>query len=242
LATSEPVFNAPRVVLAAIAALCAVHLIREFWLSDASDQTLLLATAFIPARYAGAALPGGDIAKATSFLTHALLHGDFTHLAVNCGWLLAFGAIVARRIDGLRFLLLSALSAVAGAALFLVSNWGLLQPMVGASGAISGLMGAAVRFMFLPTPQRWMRPGGDASDLPPAMTLGELARDSRARMMIGSWLVLNLVFGLLLGHVLSAGGIAWEAHLGGFFAGLLAFPWFDHRARGPVRGNFEADR
>lgn len=43
-------------------------------------------------------------------------------------------------------------------------------------------------------------------------------------MMIVSWLALNLLFGIVLGTLISAGGIAWEAHLGGFFAGLLALP------------------
>lgn len=203
--------------------LIAVHGVREFILGEEMDQQLLLLTAFIPARYTDAVLPGGVTAKVTTFLTHALLHGDFTHLAVNGGWLLAFGSIVARRLDADRFLLLAAISAVAGAALFLVMNWGLLQPMVGASGAISGLMGAAMRFMF----QRPSVHGGAA----PSMTIAELARDPRSRMMIGSWLALNLVFGLFFGQLFSAGGIAWEAHLGGFFAGLLLLPWLDGAGR-----------
>ena len=221
MAQSQPVFNAPRVVLAVIGVLIAVHVAREYVITEDMDRQVLLVAGFIPVRYSGAMLPGGATAKFTSFLTHAALHGDFTHLAVNCGWLLAFGSIVARRIDAGRFLLLSAVSAVAGAMLFLAMNWDMRETMVGASGAISGLMGAAMRFMF-------QRPSFDGRRLP-SMTLGELARDPRSRMMIGSWLALNLVFGLFLGQLFSAGGIAWEAHLGGFFAGLLLFPLFDTR-------------
>ncbi len=219
MSQSQPVFNAPRVVLAILGVLIAIHVVREFALGVEMDQQLVLLTAFVPARYVGETLPGGVTANFTTFLTHAALHGDFTHLAVNCGWMLAFGSIVARRIDAGRFLLLCAVSAIAGAMLFLVMNWGLLQPMVGASGAISGLMGAAMRFMF-------QRPSWNRRKAP-SMTLAELARDPRSRMMIGSWLVLNLLFGLFLGQLFSAGGIAWEAHLGGFFAGLLLFPWLD---------------
>ena len=212
--------------------LIAVHVVREYLIDAASDQWLVLAMAFIPARFSGEELPGGEVAELTSFLSHALLHGDFTHLAVNCGWLLAFGSIIARRIDAIRFILLLALSAVAGAMLFLVLNWGLLQPMVGASGAISGMMGAAIRFMFQPRVPKWR---GQERQPVPLMTLPQLARDPRSRMMIGSWLALNLVFGLFLGKLFTTGGIAWEAHLGGFFAGLLAFPWFDSAAGAAVR-------
>jgi len=232
LARSEPIFNAPRVVLGVLAMLIAVHVAREYLIDSESDHWLVLTMAFIPARFSGEELPGGEIAKLTSFLSHAVLHGDFTHLTVNCGWLLAFGTIVARRIDAIRFILLLAISAVAGAMLFLALNWGLLQPMVGASGAISGMMGAAIRFMFQPRTPKWR---GVGRQLAPAMTLSQLARDPRSRMMIGSWLALNLLFGLFLGKVITTGGIAWEAHLGGFFAGLLAFPWFDSAAGAAVQ-------
>jgi membrane associated rhomboid family serine protease len=217
LAKSVPVFNAPTVVLVTIAVLIAIHVGRDV-VGEDLDQWAVLAGAFIPARYAGEVLPGGSIAKVTSFLTHAFLHGDFTHLAVNCGWMLAFGSIVARRIGAVRYLLLWVVAAIAGAALFLAMNWALRVPMVGASGAISGLMGAANRFMFQSAYRQ---------DTAPAMTLGELLRDQRARLMIGSWVVLNMLFGLVLGTFFSEGGIAWEAHLGGFFAGLLLFPLFD---------------
>jgi membrane associated rhomboid family serine protease len=223
LARHEPVFNAPRVVLATLCLLIAAHVVREF-LSEETDQWLVLAAAFIPSRYSGDVLPGGDLAKVTSFLTHIALHGDFTHLLVNCGWLLAFGTIVARRIRPGSFLGLSAVSGIAGAALFLACNWGLAQPMAGASGAISGLMGGAIRFMFQPDDPRSSTPA-------PCMTVAEMMRDQRARLMIGSWIAVNMLFGLVLGQLFAAGGIAWEAHIGGFLAGLLLFPWFDRPNR-----------
>lgn len=223
MSQDQPVFNGPRVVLAVLVVLAAVHVARSL-IGDADDEWVILANAFIPARYAGRILPGGDIAKATSFFTHIALHGDLTHLLMNCGWLLAFGTIVERRITAPSFLALLAVTGAAGAALFLACNWALAQPMVGASGAISGLMGAAVRFIFLP--EGFDQASGGAARTR-CMTLAEVLRDSRARLMIISWVVINLLFGLLLGQFFTAGGIAWEAHLGGFFAGLLLFAWFD---------------
>ncbi len=229
MATSQPVFNAPNVVLATIVALAAVHLGREF-LDPAQEEWLLLVGAFIPARYAGQVLPGGDVAKITSFVTHMGLHGDYAHLAVNCGWMLAFGSIVGRRIGTARFLALSVVTGIVGAASFLAFNWGLFAPMVGASGAISGLMGASVRFMF----NSLATGGRDGSTVAPRMSLAEVFRDQRARLMIGSWVAINLLFGLFLDRMFSAGGIAWEAHLGGFAAGLFLFAWFDREVHLPL--------
>jgi membrane associated rhomboid family serine protease len=223
LSQQQPIFNGPRVVLVTLLVLVVVHVVRSL-LSDQQDEWVILAGAFIPARFAGRLLPGGELAKVTSFISHTLLHGDLVHLGLNCGWLLAFGTIVARRITAWSFILLLAVTGTAGAALFLACNWGLAQPMVGASGAISGLMGAAVRFIFVPGGYEQAR-GGRAHAA--SMSLAQLLRDSRARLMIGSWVAINLVFGLVLGQLFSEGGIAWEAHLGGFMAGLLLFPWFD---------------
>jgi membrane associated rhomboid family serine protease len=231
LAKHEPVFNGPRVVLFSIAVLVACHVGRAL-LDEATDDWLTGAMAFIPVRYSGEPLPGGAAAKVTSFVTHMVLHGDATHLLVNCGWLLAFGTILARRLTAGRFLALSVLAGIAGAAVFLGFNWGVKAAMVGASGAISGMMGAAVRFMFQDAGYRqvqrdnpWAR--GAGAPWAPCMTLAELLRDQRARLMVGSWVVVNLLFGLFLGEQLTGTGIAWEAHLGGFFAGLLLFPLFD---------------
>lgn len=224
LAHAEPVFNAPRVVLLQTAVLIGVHVARTYVLPEEADQWLLGIAAFIPSRYTGETLPGGEVAGVTSFVTHALLHVDFSHLLINCGWLLAFGSIVARRIDVWRYLLLCMVSAIAGAGLFLAMNWGMRNAMVGVSGAVAGLMGAAVRFIFRDDGRSY----GAACRRPTrCMTIRELMADRRARLMIGSWLGLNLLFGLVLGQLFTADGIAWEAHLGGFLAGLLLFPWFD---------------
>ena len=67
---SEPMFNVPRSVLLAAALMIAVQLVRTS-LPDEMDLTLLLALAFIPARYSGAALelPGGYLTAVTSFVT-----------------------------------------------------------------------------------------------------------------------------------------------------------------------------
>ena len=145
----EPIFNVPGVVLGLLAAFFAVHLLR--WVIPAEQNAWLTAAlAFIPARVGGMAadLPGGRIAAVTSFVTHQFVHGDLAHLLINSAWLLAFGTPVARRTDPVRFLAFFLVTGIAGALLYLAVNGSVPVMVVGASGAISGLMGAAFRFLF----------------------------------------------------------------------------------------------
>lgn len=224
----EPIFNVPPSVLGVLALLVGVHVVRAL-LPDGESNWLTLALAFIPARYAGAAadLPGGETAAVTSFATHMLVHGDLTHLLINSAWLLAFGGAVANRAGGLRFLLLSLVTGIAGAALFLALNWGLEAPMVGASGAVSGLMGATMRFLFSAIDRGGLWRLRDAPETVRRMTLMETLRDSRAVTAIVVWLGLNALTTFGVGALGWEGGIAWEAHVGGFLVGLTAFALFD---------------
>ncbi len=167
------------------------------------------------------------MAAVTSFLTYALVHGNFLHLAINSAWLVAFGAAVADRIGGLRFLLFSAFCAVAGAVTFLALNPGLVAPMVGASGAVSGLMGGTMRFLFTALDKGGLGALRDSPQQVPLMPLGRALVDRSACCLVtGAFLLANLLGVFGLGSV-SAGGIAWEAHLGGYFAGLISFGFFE---------------
>jgi membrane associated rhomboid family serine protease len=222
-------FNAPNSVVAVLGCLIAVHLLRQL-LTPVQDEWWVLALAFIPARFSeyGSLLPGGKLAWFTSFISHQFVHADAPHLLINGAWLLAIGSIVARRIGTLRFVSLYLVSGIIGALAFWAINPGLAQPVIGASGAVSGLMGAVVRFMFTAINHRR---GPELRENPaaiPRAPLREVFQDRRSLVMIGSLVGLNLLFGLGLGKLITDGGIAWEAHIGGFAAGLLLFAWFDH--------------
>jgi membrane associated rhomboid family serine protease len=226
-------FNVPAVVLALIAVLAAVHAILTWVLSpDAADE-FILTFAFIPARYSeaglGDALPGGFGAEIWSFVTYAFIHADLSHLTFNCIWLLAFGSALARRFGAQRFLVFSALTAAAGAATHLVFHFGEAAPVIGASAAISGAMGAATRFAFQHGgPISAFRTGGDEVYRLPAEPLGRSLRNTTVIVFLVVWFGTNLLFGL--GTLPLPGveqAIAWEAHIGGFLAGLLAFSIFD---------------
>ncbi|WP_227427162.1 rhomboid family intramembrane serine protease [Roseibaca sp. Y0-43] len=149
--------------------------------------------------------PGQPIAM---FFTHAFLHGSLLHLLGNMVAVLALGGIVVARVGPKGFLLLYAVSAFAGGAGFaLLSNSE--TPMVGASGAVFGLIGA---WKFW----EWQLRHHLGSPMRPLW-----------RSLVGLAL-LNVVLWLLM-----SGMLAWEAHLGGFVGGVLfaaiATPSLGHR-------------
>jgi membrane associated rhomboid family serine protease len=226
----QPIFNVPGVVLGLLVSFVAVHLVR--WALPADDGAWLTALlAFIPARETGLAadLPGGRIAAVTSFITHQFVHGDLPHLLINSAWLLAFGSPVARRTGPVLFIIFFLFAGTAGALLYLAFNDSALILVVGASGAISGLMGAAFRFLFRST--------GDGGPIAlarvssaPLMPLAQTLQDRRILMAIAGWTLLNVLLAWGAAGLVEAAGIAWEAHLGGFYAGLLFYGFFDRPA------------
>lgn len=226
----EPIFNIPAAVTGTIAILILVQA-TFWWLGEADEERLKLQLAFLPIRYVHPTLGlRGDLPGAAvwSFVSHQFVHGDWTHLAMNSVWLLAFGGAVAQRIGNLRFLLLGLASGIAGALLFLVIRWGEPVPMVGASGAVSGLMGGAFRFFFNHARMREFGEPEHGAATVPRMSLRETFTDRRILTMIAVWIGINFITAAA-GFLFAAGGIAWEAHLGGFALGLLAFAAFDRR-------------
>lgn len=233
----EPVLNLPNVVMACAAAFVAVHLARVYLLSPHQDAAVLVWFSFIPGRFlsdGGLLSPDGWPAKLWSFVTYALLHGDGVHLMVNTLWMAAFGSALASRFGARRFLAFSAMAAIAGAALHLVFFWGEMIPVVGASAAISGHMAGVARFGFVASGPLDVaaRRRGTASWGVPAHTIAETFTDRRALLFLGVWFAVNFLFGIGGGSLLGEGvSIAWQAHIGGFLAGLFLFSWFD-----PVAG------
>jgi len=220
--TRQPVFRVPAVVVGLIAALAVAHGVRMLAPPELS-AALIKDFAFFPARYSHAylaarnILPGNWFERAVPFVSYMGLHNDLTHLAINSLWLLAFGPIVARRFGGFLFLLFFLVCGVAGAAAHLAFNWGSLVPVIGASGAISGLMAAGLRL--LPSQAPWAHAGEE-----------KLAPIFSRQIVIFTliWLAINLVFGMTgLGLGGETGLVAWQAHMGGYFAGLLLAGPFD---------------
>lgn len=226
--TKQPIFNAPLIVILIFALVTTIHVGRQLLSVDA-DLWFLLSTAFIPARFepGGTTLPGGEGALYWSWLTHMFIHGDVMHLAFNSAWLLVFGTPIAVRFGPTRFLLFFAATGLAGVTAFYALNVGLLAPVVGASGAISGLMGGVMRIMFSAIEQGGIRAlRRDPASIRP-MTLLEALRDRRVLAVTAATLLLNALAAFGFGIAQGEAGIAWEAHIGGYIAGLISFSLFD---------------
>ncbi len=149
-----------------------------------------------------------EAGRPLGLLTSLFLHGGWPHALMNAAFGLAFGTPVAR-LFGLRapgviaFFTFYLLCGVIAGLAFVVVHPGGMSPVLGASGAVSGLMGAAARLM-----------DGQGR-------LGSPFSRS-ALSMAAAWIIVNLLIAVTgLAPGVESGSVAWEAHLGGFAAGLL---------------------
>jgi membrane associated rhomboid family serine protease len=167
-----------------------------------------------------------------SALTYAFLHGSHAHIFTNCLWLVVFASPVARRLGPARFVVLCIVTAVGGAALHYLARPLEAIPMIGASAIVSGATAAAATFVFAPG-LRLGTVGDDAAARAVAREpLGILIRNPRAMTFIAVWFASNLIFGGGVIPLFSEGNnIAWEAHIGGFIAGLVVFLALDQGRR-----------
>lgn len=171
-----------------------------YWMSPDLRPIVFYLGAFSPGHLHGMpdAFPGQTY---TMFVTYAFLHGGLIHLALNMLALFLFGRAIIERVGTRRFVLAYAISILGGAVAFALLGNG-ITPMVGASGALFGLLGVWSCWDYLD--KRFYR----ASWWETARPLVYL-------------LLYNLAFMLLL-----QGKLAWEAHLGGFVTGwILALFW-----------------
>ena len=94
--------------------------------------------------------PGGLLPLFWTPLTYGFLHGGWEHVIGNVAWLVIFGTPVARRYGATRTLVIFFISSIIGALAFAITAYASVAYLVGASGGIAGLTGAAMRFIFQP--------------------------------------------------------------------------------------------
>jgi membrane associated rhomboid family serine protease len=218
----EPVFNMPPVVLALIVLCVGIHVVWTSVLDEDQYVWLLVHGAFIPILYSGQAPV--DFVPVAGPVTYAFLHGGIAHLAINMIWLAAFGSPLANRIGTGRFLFFWVATSVAGAGLHYVIYPVSPVPLIGASAAISGMMGAAARFGF-----RIDRSGGRPAFGGPVLPIPAVFRMRGTVTFLAIWMVANLVTGLVGIVPGEQSEIAWEAHIGGFLVGFFFMSAFDRR-------------
>src|SRR3984893_65018 len=144
-------------------------------------------------------------------VTSMFLHGGWMHLLGNMLFLWVFGGAVEEAVGHFQYLIFYFISGVGAAIVHTVFNWGSNVPTVGASGAISGVMGAFIVLF----------PAARVATLIPALFLFFTVRIP-AFLMLGYWFFLQIFSGLAsLGVGGQQGGVAWWAHVGGFLLGAV---------------------
>ena len=216
---SQPILNAPGIVLGLALVLLAAQALLELASPDLQSKIIVYG-AFWPGRF-GVDAPFDATPDfwlgVLGLFTYGFLHGSWTHVILNSVWLLAFGAPVARRMGTVRFFIIYVASSLGGALLFWSLHQGMMAPVIGASAAVSGLTGALVRFGF----RRRANPA-DVSG-----PLSELT-DRNVVIFVAVWFAMNLISGLLgIASGSDEPSIAWEAHVGGFLVGLFLMPLLD---------------
>ena len=229
----EPVFLLPGDVTVMIGVLAAIHLASTVVLNQAGQLQLVFWFAFQPLRIvAGMDDPSLAVPLIWTPFSHALLHAGWEHLLVNAAWLAIFATPVSRRYGAGPMLAIFFVSAAAGAALFAAVTLYSGSYLIGASGGVAGLTGAAVRFIFQPVIVAEHPETGERVIVGRRLaTFGDLWRDSRARFFILIWVVLNAAVPLLPLVTGMQMSVAWQAHLGGFFAGILIVGLFERNGR-----------
>ncbi|MTI44023.1 membrane associated rhomboid family serine protease [Roseibium hamelinense] len=138
-----------------------------------------------------------------SIVTYAFMHGDFMHLLGNMLFLWVFGDNVEDAMGHVRFLIFYLLSAAAGGFAYMIAAFGSDVPLVGASGAVSGVVAAYL--MLHPKVKIWV------------LALGRIPLRLSAQWVLGAWVVyqvFNAVF-------TQESQVAWSAHIGGLAAGAI---------------------
>lgn len=226
-----PIFNVPRPIVVVIVVLAVIHLGLDLLVSGADRYMIYQWFGFMPRRLVDPqALPGGAWPLLWSPFTYAFLHGSWTHLGFNVVWFAIFGSPVVRRygIRGLAVFGLagSAFGALGFAALSPVSAQATV--MIGASGAISALTGAAMRFVFQPVHVVVDPESGQPIVLGrPLSSVAGFFRDGRALAFTVIWVGLNVMLGVYGWLVGNTADVAWQAHLAGFVAGFFLVRVFE---------------
>jgi membrane associated rhomboid family serine protease len=220
LKDDNPTAHLPIVTIGLIVINCLIHFYR-MTLPMPEAQMAVFRFGLVPAEITHMAdlTPSVPFPVWLSPFTSMFLHGDLWHLGGNMLYLWIFGNNIEDRLGPFLFLLFYILSGLAAVALFVTLNPNGTVPMIGASGAIAGVLGAY--FVLFPRAR--------------ILTLVWIIFIIRlvwlpAILILGYWFVIQLLMGMssLAGQ---GGGIAWFAHVGGF-----AFGWLWFRGRSIIGG------
>ena len=180
--------------------------------SDQAVQAFITAWGVVPREYtAGVDLPPTiPYPLWTTLVTSMFLHGGWGHLGGNMLFLWIFGDNLEHRIGHLRFTVFYLACGIAAGLAHIVANSDSSIPTVGASGAISGVLGGYL--LMFPRNRVYVLTYGGVASVP-------------ALLMLGLWILIQFLNGVgEIARTPETGGVAYIAHIGGFVAGMVLAP------------------
>jgi len=165
----------------------------------------------IPAALLGQESPLQAVPAEMTIFSSMFMHGGFLHLGGNMLYMWIFGDNIEDRLGHWQFAVFYLVGGVVAAYSHALASGGSTVPMVGASGAVSAVLGAYLLLF----------PGARVRTL---VFLGFFVQVIRlpALIVIGFWAIIQMVNGMALSGSAASGGVAWFAHIGGFLYGLTA--------------------
>lgn len=202
-------FPAITILLIVVNVIVFVH---QLELSPAASEAFIQTYGLVPAKIQ-MALAGRHYSIQDAFVplfTCMFLHGGILHILGNMWFLWIFGGNVEDRLGRLVYLAFYLVCGIASGISQVAFSWGSHIPAIGASGAISGVLGAYIIFF----------PRSRILSLVPLFIIWFFWRVP-AMIFIGLWFVLQFLSGIGSLGATEAGGVAWWAHVGGFILGVL---------------------
>jgi membrane associated rhomboid family serine protease len=203
-------------VTIALIVMNVVAFLNEINRAPEAVQAFIFAWGVVPREFS----VGGDLPPYipypywSTLLTSMFLHGGWGHLGSNMLFLWIFGDNIEHRLGHLRFVLFYLGSGLAASVAHIFFNAGSIVPAVGASGAISGVLGGYL--LLFPRNNVYVLTWGGVMAVP-------------AVFMLGLWILMQFINGvgsIATTEETGGGGVAYMAHIGGFIAGLVLAPIF----------------
>ncbi|WP_332066159.1 rhomboid family intramembrane serine protease [Bartonella sp. CB189] len=217
----ESLLNIPFIIIFLIVFCFFIYFITHYFFSD---QLLIASFDFFS--FTPVIFKSDPLAFFYTVISYSFMHGDFEHIIINMAWLLVFGSPLVRHFGGLRFLFFWALTAIISALTYFIFHQSSMISLIGASGAISGMIGAAARYGFSFGHFGVISQNKECFGSLWTIKKALCSRDVLSYISI--WLIVNFIMGVSP-SVFEADNIsiAWEAHIGGLVSGFFGAGLFD---------------
>ena len=213
-----PTAITPFVTVALIGA-CSLIFLWQISLGEREFEMVVYRLGVIPATLVGGEelpLALHPVPPELTLFTSMFLHGGWMHLIGNMLYLWIFGNNIEDSMGHLRFVIFYVACGIVAALVQVYPDPGSTVPMIGASGAISGVLGAYLL----------LYPRAHVLVLLPLGYFSQLVH-LPAMLVLGFWFLLQLINSMFATS--GSGGVAWGAHIGGFLAGMILIPLFKRR-------------